>query len=259
MPTGSFFGGEVTGLIMPRLDVGDVPRDLIGNADWLSIHGGPTYDSEGLIFNSLSQYGKSKIEAGGGELMFDMTQDYTEYMILKILSAVGNTSENYYKPDTFSATSGHYVAPEFEFNRFKFATTGSAVTDASPKLTNPRDYNVDEYVLLASSYDHSAKVMNAVVYSRDSSDPLVLSGTDTGAGDPTMAGNFWWFFRTASPFVYSHVNLLEMGAINGTAKSLIALGDEAQVWVDAAPSEENGAIISPIITPIEQPFFSPLI
>jgi len=213
--------------------------DLPAAKHYNSITGGtPTGTS--VIYDGAGNKTDSKTKANG--IFIDITGSVTMYMDLIAITAIGPVQEFWIRPKVFNATrQGPNIAPLFNgtLGRMNFAAhqaAGSAVVD----LQMGRDFNEAERCLAILSYDFPAKVINALLYSKDG---LRLSGSSVpGTADPGFgATDFYTQFDSTSG-VFSNVELVDQGGGN-VAVTLEEMVSEAERWLTLEDKKASRALL----------------
>lgn len=244
MANGIIFNSELTSLYEQK-EVSGPMLDTRGNKDWQAISAGAVHNGNSVTYPGVNEVTTSKTLANGTP--FDPNADYTFYIHLKPLSVVGNENERWFRPRVSATNIGPLISPKFgsTIGNFEFESHQSA-GKALIQLTMGRDFKVSEECLVIISQDHSTKTISGVLYSKDELAPLALSGTGVGTVDPTFTStrDFRMFDNLLG--VFSHVELLEVGAIAGTFKTEAELQAAAESWL-LGPSQNEDQIRRAII------------
>lgn len=223
------FDGEVTSL-MPQTEVSGPMQDSEVAAHHFASIAGGVFNGNSVTYDGVNDSTTSDTRDGTDGVLITATGDFTLYMNMVMLSAIGSVNERWIRPVTLGSSQGPLISPSFStaLGRINFLSFAEA---ASPNLNLEmgRDFNVNEEVLVIMSQDFSAKIITCVVRSLDGLD---LSGQDSGTGTPLFgaADSYLMFSNTIGGF--SHLELKEMGAINGTFKTLEQIEAAGEAWAN---------------------------
>jgi len=238
------FNGELTSLYPMNESSGGF-IDAIGGHDWVS-NANAVFNGNSITYNGVNAIAISDTRDSTNGVFIDILQDHTVYMHLKTLSQVGAISERWFRPRFFGPDAeGPFVNLAFgvELGKYQVQSPGFGdFPNVDLKLT--RDVNANEEFLLIFSYKRSAKQMVAVLRSFDG---INVFGSDTGTVVPGFEFDDSYLLFDNSPGVnLSNVELFEMGAIDGTFKTLSQIRAAAEGFINPG----NGGIILPIANPI---------
>jgi len=239
------FNGELTSLYNCDEVSGPI-QDSIGTKHFVTANGG-TFNGNSITFDGVNDDQRSDVFSSGNIPITAANINYTVYMHITALSAIGALNERLFYPPLLSAT---FEGPIL--NLGFGATIGDIGIDSAGEGTASnttmlmgRDFNVDEEYVVTFSYNFATKTMAAAFRSLSG---LALSDSDTGTSNFAMDANDFYRIMNNADTNYSHVELHEMGIISGgTAKTE---GELVAVLADWAGVGGAAQLVSPIISRI---------
>lgn len=234
------FDGELTSLFNFD-EVSGAIQDSEAGAHHFASQAGGTFNGNSITYDGINDSSTSDTRDGTNGVLIDATGDYTLYMNLITLSTLGAVFERWFKPVLLSGTrQGPVIQLSFGTSIGQFDLHNHAAAGAAGVTVDiGRDVNINEEFLVIISYQASTKTIVGVLRSMDGVDE---SGSNTGTTTPGFgAADSYILFNNAGSF--SNVECKEMGAIDGTFKTLLQIQQAAEAWVNPSAGGDGGGAL----------------